>query len=166
MMLHRETIPLAADEKDAERKKIVAAMQRLFVIEEPEVVTVDERLVIDSLRREAGVTRSALTHRHVDLKDLFLSCVAERERLASNSRSPIEVQLQKQLDDLMEDNRDLHERAIHWESAARDLARTVAALQKLYTTANERLDAVIAEVAHADSGQAANVTPIVNRRHK
>lgn len=82
MTLHRDTIPQVARENDAERKKIVAAMRRLLITAKPRVVTLEDRLVIETLRREADVTRSALTHRHIDLKDLFLDCAAEREQEA------------------------------------------------------------------------------------
>lgn len=168
MTLHRDTIPQVARETDAERKRIVAAMRRLLITAKPRVVTLDDRLVIDTLRREAGVTRSALTHRHIDLKDLFLDCAAEREQEALDRRTPTEVALEEQVDDLKKKNRDLQTRATHWEGAARDLARTVAALQMLYATANARLDAIIADVAleAPDSTSGLNVSPIGGRRRK
>lgn len=166
MMLHRDTIPTVAKETDAERKKIVAAMRRLLITGKPRVAADEDRLVIDTLRREAGVSRAALTHRHIDLKDLFLDCVAEREQEVKDLRSPNEVALQEQVDKLREKNRDLQTRATHWEGAARDLARTVAALQSLYTTASARLDAIIADVAHdnLERNPAPNVSPIGTRR--
>ncbi|MBB4854241.1 hypothetical protein HNP40_001621 [Mycobacteroides chelonae] len=71
MTHHRDSIPSVAEEIDAERKKNVAAMHRLLITEKPRVVTVTDRLVIDTLRREATVTRPALTHRHVDLKEKY-----------------------------------------------------------------------------------------------
>lgn len=168
MTLHRDTIPLVADESDAERKKIVAAMRRLLITEKPRVVALDDRLVIDTLRREAGVTRSALTHRHIGLKDLFLDCVAERQQEARDLRTPNEVALQEQVDDLKKKNRDLQTRATHWEGAARDLARTVAALQMLYSTASARLDAFIADVAREglQPEPGPNVSPISGRRRR
>ena len=164
MTLHRDTIPLVEDERNAERKKIVAALRRLLITGKPRVVALDDRLVIDTLRREAEVTRSALTHRHIDLKDLFLDCVAEREQEAQALRPPNEVALEARVDDLKKKNRDLQTRATHWEGAARDLARTVAALQMLYATASARLDAIIADVAPEDPGRGANVSAIGNRR--
>jgi hypothetical protein len=165
---HRETIPAVADETNAERKKIIAALRRLIITGKPRVATVDDRLVIDTLRREAGVSRAALTHRHIDLKDLFLDCVAEREQEALDLRSPNEVALQEQVEDLKQKNRELQTRATHWEGAARDLARTVAALQSLYATASARLDALIADVARDDMGRDAgpNVSPIGGRRRR
>ncbi|MDA0813734.1 MAG: hypothetical protein O3C21_15260 [Verrucomicrobia bacterium] len=168
MTLHRDAIPAVADETDAERKKMVAAMRRLLITGKPRVAAVEDRLVIDTLRREAGVSRAALTHRHIDLKDLFLDCVAEREQEAQDLRSPNEVALQEQLDELKKKNRDLQTRATHWEGAARDLARTVAALQALYATASARLDAIIADVAHDDLNRdpSPNVSPIGGRRRK
>lgn len=150
MTLHRDTIPQVSRENDAERKKIVAAMRRLLITAKPRVATLEDRLVIDTLRREADVTRSALTHRHIDLKDLFLDCAAEREQEALDRRTPNEVALERQVDELKMKNRDLQTRATHWEGAARDLARTVAALQMLYDTASARLDAIIADVALED----------------
>ncbi|WP_319453159.1 MULTISPECIES: hypothetical protein [unclassified Mycobacterium] len=168
MTLHRDTIPLVAAENDAERKKIVAAMRRLLITGKPRVVAPEDRLVIDTLRREASVTRSALTHRHIDLKDLFLDCVAERQQEARDLRPPNVIALEKQLDELKARNRDLQTRATHWEGAARDLARTVAALQMLYTTASARLDAVIADVAleTLEPAPGPNVSPIGGRRRK
>lgn len=168
MTLHRDTIPQVSGESDAERKKIIAAMRRLLITAKPRVVAPDDRLVIDTLRREADVTRSALTHRHIDLKDLFLDCAAEREQEAIDRRTPNEVALEEQVDDLKNKNRNLQTRATHWEGAARDLARTVAALQMLYTTANARLDAVIAEASFENQGAAPNpnVSPIGGRRRK
>jgi len=167
MTLHRDTIPRVAHEIDPERKKIVAAMRRLLITLKPRIVTLDDRLVIDTLRREADVTRSALTHRHIDLKDLFLDCVAEREQEVRDRRTPNEIALEEQVDDLKEKNRELHTRATHWEGAARDLARTVAALQALYATARARLDTVVAngsiDEADTDPG---NVSPITTRRHR
>ncbi len=168
MTLHRDTIPQVARENDAERKKIVAAMRRLLITAKPRVVTLEDRLVIETLRREADVTRSALTHRHIDLKDLFLDCAAEREQEALDRRTPTEVALEEQVDDLKKKNRDLQTRATHWEGAARDLARTVAALQVLYDTASARLDAIIADIAVEDpeSTPVLNVSPITGRRRK
>lgn len=168
MTLHRDTIPQVASERDAERKKIIAAMRRLLITAKPHVVSLEDRLVIDTLRREADVTRSALTHRHIDLKDLFLDCAAEREQAARNLRSPNEVALEAQVDDLKTKNRDIQTRATHWEGAARDLARTVAALQMLYATASARLDAIIANVAldDLDPAPGANVSPISSKRRK
>lgn len=150
MTLHHDAIPLVEGESDAERKKIVAAMHRLLITENPRVVALDDRLVIDALRREADVTRSALTHRHIDLKDLFVNCVAERNQEVRELRTPNEVALEQQAADLKKKNRDLQTRATHWEGAARDLARTVAALQMLYATASARLDAIIADAALDD----------------
>jgi hypothetical protein len=167
MTLHRDTIPSVADETDAERKKIVAAMHRLIVTRKPRVVALDDRLVIDTLRREASVSRAALTHRHIDLKDLFLDCAAEREQEAQDLRPPNEIALQEQVEDLKKKNRDLQTRATQWEGAARDLARTVAALQSLNATANARLDAVIADVSHSNlAGPSPNVSPIGGRRRR
>ena len=54
------------------------------------------------------------------------------------------------LDELKEKNRALQTRATHWEGAARDLLRTVAALQSLYATSSARLDAILADLAHDD----------------
>lgn len=168
MTLHRDTIPEVARETDAERKKIIAAMRRLLITAKPRVVTLEERLVIDTLRREADVTRSALTHRHIDLKDLFLDCAAERQQEARDRRSPTEIALDEQVDELKKKNRDLQTRATHWEGAARDLARTVAALQMLYSTASARLDAILADVAleDPDPTRGPNVSHIGDRRRK
>ncbi|QVI28264.1 hypothetical protein MN2019_02440 [Mycolicibacterium neoaurum] len=168
MTLHRDTIPQVARENDAERKKIVAAMRRLLITAKPRVVTLEDRLVIETLRREADVTRSALTHRHIDLKDLFLDCAAEREQEARDRRTPTEVALEERVDELKKKNRDLQTRATHWEGAARDLARTVAALQMLYDTASARIDAIIADVALEDSDPTpgSNVSPIGDRCRK
>jgi hypothetical protein len=126
-------------------------MRRLLITAKPRVVTLEDRLVIDTLRREADVTRSALTHRRTDLKDLFLDCAAEREQEARDLGSPNEVALEEQVEDLKKKNRDLQTRATHWEGAARDLAGTVTALQMLYDTASARVDAIIADVALEDS---------------
>lgn len=164
MTLHRDTIPLVADEANAERKKIVAAMRRILLTAKPRVVAPDDRLVIDTLRREADVTRSALTHRHIDLKDLFLDCVAEREQEAQTQRPANEVALESQVDELKRKNRELQTRATQWEGTARDLARTVAALQMLNATANARLDAVIADGALEPPGRGTNVSAIDGRR--
>jgi len=142
MRLHRDTIPQVSRENDAERKKIVAAMRRLLITAKPRVATLEDRLVIDTLRREADVTRSALTHRHIDLKDLFLDCAAELEQEARDLRNPNELALEEQVAELKRRNQDLQTRATHWEGAARDLARTVAALQMLYDTASARLGRV------------------------
>lgn len=51
---------------------------------------------------------------------------------------------------------------------ARDLARTVAALQMLHATASPRLDAIISDVAREDLEPASgpNVSPIGGRRRK
>lgn len=168
MTLYRDTIPQVANENDAERKKIVAAMRRLLITAKPRVVTLEDRLVIETLRREADVTRSALTHRHIDLKDLFLDCAAEREQEALDRRTPTEIALEEQVDDLKKKNRDLQTRATQWEGAARDLARTVAALQMLYDTASARLDAIIADIAVEDpeSTPVLNVSPITGRCRK
>lgn len=168
MTLHRDTIPLVTDETDAERKKIVAAMRRLLITGKPRAAAVNDRLVIDTLRREASVTRSALTHRHIDLKDLFLDCAAEREQHAKDLRNPNEVALEEQVDQLKERNRDLQTRATHWEGAARDLARTVAALQTLYATASARLDAIIADAAliSVETDPDPSVSPLRGRRRK
>lgn len=168
MTLHRDAIPLVADESDAERKKVVAAMRRLLITRKPRIVAPDDRLVIDTLRREACVSRAALTHRHIDLKDLFLDCVAEREQEGRDLRSPNEVALEDQVDELKKKNRYLQTRVTHWEGAARDLARTVAALQMLYATASARLDAIIADVAleGLESQPSPNVSPIGGRRRK
>lgn len=168
MTLRRDTIPSVADESDAERKKIVAAMHRLLIAEKPRVVALGDRLVIDTLRREADVTRSALTHRHVDLKDLFLDCVAERDQEARDLRTPNEIALETQVDELKKKSQDLQTRATHWEGAARDLARTVAALQMLYATASARLDAIISDVALQDLEPEAgsNVAPLGGWRRK
>ncbi|MBE5477978.1 hypothetical protein E3G68_005332 [Mycobacteroides abscessus] len=168
MTLHRDTIPQVSRENDAERKKIVAAMRRLLITSKPRVVALDDRLVIDTLRREADVTRSALTHRHIDLKDLFLDCAAKLEQEARDRRNPNEVALEEQVAELKRRNQDLQARATHWEGAARDLARTVAALQMLYDTASARLDAIIADVALEDSGPVSgpNVSPIGGRRRR
>jgi hypothetical protein len=166
--LHRDTIPSVADESDAERKKIVAAMRRLLITAKPRVVALDNRPVIDTLRREADVTRSALTHRHIDLKDLFLDCVAERDEEARDVRPPNEVLLEEKVNDLKEKNQDLQTRATHWEGAARDLARTVAALQTPYATASARLDAIIADGAleDVDPEPNSNVSSLDGRRRK
>lgn len=166
MTLHRGTIPVVADETNAERKKIVAAMRRILIAEKPSVVAPGDRLVIDALRREADVTRSALTHRHVDLKDLFLDCVAEREQQARVLRTPNEIALEERIDELTNKNRELQTRANHWEGAARDLARTVAALQTLYATASARLDALISDRAleRLETDPGSTVTPFGSRR--
>jgi AcrR family transcriptional regulator len=168
MTLHRDTIPPVAAENDAERKKIVAAMRRLLITGKPRVVAPENRLVIDTLCREAGVTRSALTHRHIDLKDLFLDCVAERQQETRDLRPANEIALEKQLDELKARNRDLQTRATHWEGAARDLARTVAALQMPYTTASARLDAIISDTAldNLAPNVGPNVSPPDDRRRK
>lgn len=168
MTLHRDAIPQVSRENDAERKKIVAAMRRLLITSKPRVVALDDRLVIDTLRREADVTRSALTHRHIDLKDLFLDCAAELEQEARDRRHPNEVALEEQVAELKRRNQDLQTRATHWEGAARDLARTVAALQMLYDTASARLEAIIADVALEDSDPkpGSNVSPISGRGRK
>lgn len=168
MTLHRDTIPQVAGDADPERKKIIAAMRRILITAKPRVVTLADRLVIDSLRREADVTRSALTHRHIDLKDLFLDRVAERNQEARDLRTPNEVALGEQVDNLKKKNRDLQTRATHWEGAARDLARTVAALQMLYATASARLDAIVAEVAleNSDPTPCPTVSPIGGKRRK
>jgi len=83
-------------------------------------------------------------------------------------RSPNEVALEEQVDDLKKKNRDLQTRATHWEGAARDLARTVAALQMLYATASARLDAIITDVALEDPDPmpGSNVSPMGGRRRK
>lgn len=86
-----------------------------------------------------------------------------------NFRTPNEVALEEQVDDLKRRNRDLQTRATHWEGAARDLARTVAALQMLYATASARLDAIIADVALENLEPEPfrpNVSPIGGRRLK
>lgn len=168
MTLHRDTIPLVADETDAERKKIVAAMRRLILTGRPRVVAPGDRLVIDTFRREADVTRSALTHRHIDLKDLFLDCVAERDKEGRDLRTPNEIALEQQVDELRKKSRDLQTRATHWEGAARDLARAVAAVQMLYATASARLDAIIADVAleNLEPAPGPNVSPIGGRRRR
>lgn len=168
MTLHRDNIPLVADECDAERRKIVAAMRRILIAEKPRVVAPGDRLVIDALRREAEVTRSALTHRHIDLKDLFLDCVAEREQQSRVPRTPTEIALEDRIDDLTHRNRELQTRATHWEGAARDLARTVAALQTLYATATARLDAVISDRAleRLEAEPGSTVSPFGGRRRK
>lgn len=168
MTLQRDAIPQVSRENDAERKKIVAAMRRLLITSKPRIVALDDRLVIDTLRREADVTRSALTHRHTDLKDLFLDCAAEVEQEAQDRRNPNEVALEEQVAELKRRNQDLRTRASHWEGAARDLARTVAALKVLYDTASARLDAIIADIAVEDpeSTPVLNVSPITGSRRK
>lgn len=168
MTLHRDAIPQVSRENDAERKKIVAAMRRLLITSKPRVVALEDRLVIDTLRREADVTRSALTHRHIDLKDLFLDCAAEIAREARDRRNPNEVALEEQVAELKRRNQDLQTRASHWEGAARDLARTVAALKVLYDTASARLEAITANIAVEDpeSTPVLNVSPITGRRRK
>jgi hypothetical protein len=98
--------------------------RRLLITSKPRVIALEDRLVIDTLRREADVTRSALTHRHIDLKDLFLGCVAEREQELRDLRTPNEMGLEEQVDDLKKKNRDLQTRATHWEGAARDSSDT------------------------------------------
>lgn len=143
-------------------------MRRLLITGKPRVATVEDHLVIDTLRREAGVARAALTHRNIDLKDLFLDCAAEGEQLAQDRRSPNEIALQEQVDQRKEKNRDLQTRATHWEGAARDLARTVAALQSLYATASAQLEAIIADVVHDDLERvpSPNVSPIGSKRRR
>lgn len=114
------------------------------------------------------MSRAALTHRHISLKGLFLDCVAEREKEARDLRSANQVALQEQFDDLQQKNRRLQTRATHWEGAAGDLARTLAALHELNATARARLDAVIADVARDDIGREAvrNVSAMSGRRRK
>lgn len=114
------------------------------------------------------MTRSAPTHRHIDLKNLFLDCVAERKREARGLRTPTEIALEERVEDLTNKNRELQTRANHREGATRDLARTVAALQMLYATASTRLDAIISDVALENLAPEPdpNVSPIGDRRRK
>ena len=161
MASYRSQIPAAENESNPERRKILAAMFRIFLSEEPQVATHGERLVIDTLRREAAVTRSALTHRHTDLKDLFLQCAAERLQQAQHRLPQNESALEKEIEDLRQRNTDLQAAATRWENAARDLARAVAALQALNATANARLDAVIKDVtAKREKVGYSNVSPM------
>lgn len=99
---------------------------------------------------------------------------AERKKIIAAMRrllitaKPRAVTLEGQVEGLKKKNRDLQTCTTHWEGAARDLARTVAALQMLYDTASARLDAIIADVALDDSAPrpGAKVSPIVGRRRK
>lgn len=62
------TIPTAATEKDAARKKLLAAMDRLL---EGKPLRSTGRLSVSQLAVEAGLERWRLTHQHTDLKELF-----------------------------------------------------------------------------------------------
>lgn len=165
MTLHRDTIPNAGQETNPERKKIVAAMRRLIITGKPRRVSTTDRLVIDTLCREAELPRAALTHRHTDLKDLFLDCAAEQAQQERDLRSPTEIALEEEVEALKARNKELQEKATHWEGAARDLARCVAALQSLNRNAMDRLDAVI-RAGVPRGAETSSVTPLRPRREQ
>lgn len=132
MTLHRDTIPTVESESNVERKKIVAAMRRLLITRAPSVVSSDAKLVIQTLADEAGVHRAALSHRHIDLKDLFLACTREQSQEASDTRSDREKELDEELAAVTAELAETKSHLTSWRNAARDLARTVAALDALY----------------------------------
>lgn len=131
MTLHRDTIPTVDEEKNPERKKLVAAMRRLFITHAPSVVTPEAKLVIQTLADEAGVHRTALTHRHIDLKDLFLACAKEGQ-VADDTRSGREKEVEEKLAAVTTELAETRTELTNWRNAAKDLARTVAALDALY----------------------------------
>jgi uncharacterized protein (DUF3084 family) len=91
-----------------------------------------------------------------------------REQETRDLRTPNDILLEEQVDDLKKRNRNLQERATHWEGAAHDLARTVAALQALSATASARLDAIVSDRAleDVDPESDSNVTSLDGRRGK
>lgn len=76
------------------------AVRRLLITGKPRVVAIDDCLVIDTLRREADVTRSAITRRRIDLKGPFLDCVAKRPQEARDLRNPKQVALEDRIQEL------------------------------------------------------------------
>lgn len=80
--------PTAATEKDPVRKKLLAAMDRLL---DGEPLRSTGRLSVSQLAVEAGVGRWQLTHRHMDLKELFQARVKAAEA-AAGAREPGELE--------------------------------------------------------------------------
>jgi hypothetical protein len=146
MTLHLDTIPTVDQETNAERKKIVAAMRRLLITGAPKVVAPESKLVIGTLATEAGVPRCALSHRHIDLKDLYLGAAKEIQASELDRRSPREKELEEQLREMATKLSETQADLTAWTNAAKDLARIVAALDALYKDERARCEALARDV--------------------
>ncbi len=81
-------------------------------------------LSVVALAVEADVARTALTHRHTDLKDLFYA-----KKAARNSVSANEEKLRERLAEALSQNAQLREERDNWKATAQTFARTIQVLQ-------------------------------------
>jgi hypothetical protein len=112
---------------DDERQAIAAAMQRLLA---GKPLRSGGHLDVVTLAREAGVKRNKLTHKHLDLKDLFYAECAARNRMPDN-----EIKLRQENASLTERVRQLREERDRHKAASETFARAIHVL----TIENENL---------------------------
>jgi hypothetical protein len=105
-----------------EREAIQAASDRLFA--GTPLRAKAGRLSISSLALEADVARTALTHRHTDLKDAF-----NARKKAQNSMPENEVSLRERIAELEEVNDALRGERDNWKAAAETFVRSIQVLQ-------------------------------------
>ncbi len=105
-----------------ERDAITFAMDRLLAGTTLRASAGD--LSVVALAAEAGVARTALTHRHTDLKDLFYA-----KKAAQNSVSANEEKIRERLAEALNQNAMLREERDNWKATAQTFARTIQVLQ-------------------------------------
>ncbi len=105
-----------------EREAIQAASERLLAGTPLRAKPGD--LSVIALAREAEVARTALTHRHTDLKDLFYA-----RKMAQNSVPENEEKLREKIAELEEQNTSLRAERDNWKASAEAFVRTIQVLQ-------------------------------------
>jgi hypothetical protein len=105
---------------DEERKAITAAMQRLLA---GKPLRSSGELTIVALAAEAGLKRNKLTHKHVDLKDLFNAECRARLGIPDS-----ELKLHEQIDQLKAREAELRAERDDYRTASETYARAIHVL--------------------------------------
>jgi hypothetical protein len=105
---------------DEERKAITAAMQRLLA---GKPLRSSGELTIVALAAEAGLKRNKLTHKHVDLKDLF-----NAERRACDGVPDSELRFRDEITALTKKIKALKEERDQYRTASETYARAIHVL--------------------------------------
>lgn len=123
------------DEHELERDSVMRASARLLATDGP-------RPTIEDLRRESGVSgRWILTHRHVDLKNVFVSEVAKKW----GAESPRAVAAEEKLRQLQAKYDRLYERVQALEGVTDIYAAVIDELTHQLQSASDIRDEAIAE---------------------
>jgi hypothetical protein len=131
-----EIVRTAGDEKDPERKAIRGAMDRLLA-GHPKAVPAGSSLTAVTLAKEAGLARTALTHRHTDLRDEFY---ARRDALATDGKTEREITLEQELATAREEIKALRDESTNWRNASNDFVRVINALEATVADRERQID--------------------------